>query len=508
MTWTSLHCRLSWRPDHVDAFIIQKIAPLFDGDWFYVRYWETGPHLRIRYRGTRDLRQSILDLVTAADYPLLDIDPAAYYEDINAPEGPWLPHGDIREVPYEPEVERYGGPEGLPIAEDLFCRSTEVALAVLRSTRSKSARLSAAIGLAISTTQALGLDRSEAAAWLRMMGASWRYAQEPSAEPSLESHIAAHQILSQRGKEISARWDRPASPATAHWIEQIRAANVTMELPPHFWASQLHMLFNRIGINPEQERMVCWLVAAAALAPDGLGPFHGNDSDQRYLEASKFLPGFINQFPRTAAKPPTAEKNWTVALPQPDELDVPLVTALNDRHTSREEALKGTLAAQELSTLLSTAQGGRPYPSAGAQYCARIRVIALSVDGLTPGCYEFDEVCRTLEWTGPRPSIPDLESTSMWFGPGTTELADTPAVLALYVRIGELRQTYGMRALRFAFTEAGHLAQNLGLVAAAMGLSMGTIGGIYDDLAHDLLALDGVNATLVYLLPIARPESG
>jgi thiopeptide-type bacteriocin biosynthesis protein len=492
----------------VDAFIIQKLAPLFDGDWFYVRYWETGPHLRIRYRGTRDLRQSILDLVTAAGYPLLDIDPAAYYEDINAPEGPWLPHGDIRAVPYEPEVERYGGPEGLPIAEDLFCRSTEVALAVLRSTRSKSARLSAAIGLAISTTQALGLDRPAAASWLRMMGASWRYAQEPSAPPSLESHIAAHQILSQRGKEISARWDRPASPATAHWIEQIRAANARMDLPPHFWASQLHMLFNRIGINPEQERMVCWLVAAAALAPDGLSAFHGNDSDQRYLEASKFLPGFINQFPRTAAKPPPAEKNWTVALPPPDELDVPLVTALNDRHTSREEALSGTLQAQELSTLLSTAQGGRPYPSAGAQYCARIRVIALDVGGLAPGCYDFDEVCRTLEWTGPRPSIPDLESTSMWFGPGTTELANTPAVLALYVRIGELRETYGMRALRFAFTEAGHLAQNLGLVAAAMGLSMGTIGGIYDDLAHDLLALDGVNATLVYLLPIARSESG
>jgi thiopeptide-type bacteriocin biosynthesis protein len=503
VTWTSLHCRLSWQPDHVDAFISEKLAPLFDGDWFYVRYWETGPHLRIRYRGTRDLRQSILDLVTAAGYPLLDIDPAAYYADINATEGPWLPHGDVREVPYEPEVERYGGPEGLPVAEDLFCRSTEVALAVLRSARSESARLSAAIGLAISTTKALGLDRPAAAAWLRTMGASWRYAQEPAAAPSLESHIAAHQILSQRGKEISARWDRPSSPATAHWIEQIRAAKAKIDLPPQFWASQLHMLFNRIGINPEQERMVCWLVAAAALAPDGLGSFHGDDSDQRYLEASKFLPGFINQFPRTAGKPPAREKNWTVALPPPDELTVPLVTALNERHTSREDALNGTLDARELSTLLATAQGGRPYPSAGAQYCARVRVIALTVNGLAPGCYDFDEVCRTLEWTGPQPSIPDLESTSMWFGPGTTELAGTPAVLALYVRIGELRQTYGMRALRFAFTEAGHLAQNLSLVAAAMGLSMGTIGGIYDDLAHDLLALDGVNATLVYLLPIA-----
>ncbi|MBP2324116.1 thiopeptide-type bacteriocin biosynthesis protein [Kibdelosporangium banguiense] len=507
MTWNSVHCRLSWQSGHVDDFVTGKLAALFEGDWFYVRYWETGPHLRIRYRGKQDLRQSILDLVTATDHPLLDIDPVAYYAEIGAPGGEWLPHGDVREVPYEPEIERYGGPEGLPIAEDLFCRSTEVAVAVLRSTRSKSARLSAAIGLAITTTRALGMDRPAAAAWLRTMGASWRYAQEPATSPSLESHIAAHQILSQRGKEISARWDRPDNPAAAHWSEQIRAARAKADLPPRFWASQLHMLFNRMGVSPEEERMVCWLVAAAALAPDGLSTFHGDDSDQRYLEASKFLPGFINQFPRTASKPPAPAKNWTMALPPPENLTVPLVTALNDRHTSRDEALSGTLTTVELSTLLWTAQGGRPYPSAGAQYCARIRAIALSVEGLTPGCYDFDEICRTLEWTGPCPSVPDLESTSMWFGPGTTELSGTPAVLALYVRIGELRQTYGLRALRFAFTEAGHLAQNLGLTAAAMGLSMGTIGGIYDDLAHDLLALDGVNATLVYLLPVARSES-
>ncbi|MET0233892.1 MAG: thiopeptide-type bacteriocin biosynthesis protein [Kibdelosporangium sp.] len=506
MTWRSLHCRVSWQPEHVDAFIAGKLAPLFDGDWFYVRYWETGPHLRIRYRGTRDLRQSVLDLVTAANHPLLDIDPAAYYAGIGAPEGSWLPHGDVREVPYEPEIERYGGPAGLPVAEDLFCRSTEVALAVLQSARSTSARLSAAIGLAIATTKALGLDRSSAAAWLRTMGASWRYAQEPATPPTLESHIAAHRVLSQRGKEISARWDRPASPAIAHWIEQIRAAMAKADLLPHFWASQLHMLFNRIGINPEQERMICWLVAAAALSPEGLTAFHDNDSDQRYLEASKFLPGFINQFPRTMNKTAPPEKNWTVALPAPEDVTVSLVAALGARHTSREEALTGTLDTRELSTLLSTAQSGRPYPSAGAQYCARVRVIALAVDGLTLGCYDYDEVCRALEWTGPPPSVPDLESTSMWFGPGTTELAGTPAVLALYVRLGDLRQTYGMRALRFAFTEAGHVAQNLGLVAAAMGLSMGTIGGIYDDLAHDLLALDGVNATLVYLLPVARTE--
>jgi SagB-type dehydrogenase family enzyme len=510
VTWTSLHCRLSWQPEHVDAFIVDELAPLFDDDWFFVRYWETGPHLRIRYHGSPDLRQDIQELVTASCHPVLDIDPAEYRASINAPDGPWLPHGDVREVPYEPEPDRYGGVDALPLAEDLFCRSTEVAVAVLRSVQSGSAKLSAAIDLTIATTRALGLARPAAAAWLRVMGVSRRYAQEPTSPPTLESHRAAYRILARHGREISARWCRPPNPATTHWTDHIRDARTEMELPPHVWAAQLHMLFNRIGITPELERMTSWLVAASALSPDGMTPFHDNDDDLRYLEASKFLPGFTDRLPKTVEPRPQPEQRgtWSVPLPTPDILITPLDTALKARHTSRAEELSGTLDIQQLSTLLATAQGDRPYPSAGAQYCARVRVIALAVDGLAPACYEFDEVNEMLAWTGPCPSIKDLESTSMWFGPDTTELAGTPAVLALYVRIGDLRQAYGMRAVRFAFTEAGHVAQNFGLVAAAMGLSIGTVGGIYDDLAHDLLALDGVNDTLVYLMPVAAQSLG
>jgi hypothetical protein len=91
----------------------------------------------------------------------------------------------------------------------------------------------------------------------------------------------------------------------------------------------------------------------------------------------------------------------------------------------------------------------------------------------------------------------------MWFGPTVAPLADTPAMLALYVELGGLRRTYGLRALRFAYVEAGHLAQNLGLVAAALSIRMGLVGGFYDDLANDLFRLDGVNNTLVYLIPLA-----
>jgi nitroreductase len=51
--------------------------------------------------------------------------------------------------------------------------------------------------------------------------------------------------------------------------------------------------------------------------------------------------------------------------------------------------------------------------------------------------------------------------------------------------------------------DAGHLAQNLVLVSAALDIRTGLVGGFYDDLANDLFRLDGVHDTITYLLPLA-----
>lgn len=527
MTWTGVHCRLSWAQSHVDAFLTEAIGPLLDAEtvagritgWYFLRYWETGPHLRIRVRHASPVRVAEIiarldKLVANADYPVAEPDPAEFHASIGAEPGTWLPHGDIREVPYVPEVLRYGGPDALPAAEELFCRSTEVALAALPALTTQSAKLSAAFGLAIATTTALGLDRPAAAAWLRAHGAGWRQANEPAQPPSIESHETAARILDRHAVTLDHQWSEPLTGAAAHWAEHVRTA-LTAVGPgrPYVWASQLHMLFNRLGLSAEEERLVCWVVAGSAVAPGGVTPFHADGADapdRAYQQASKFQPGFPGQLPAQA--PPITLPHWLphADLPAPREVTASLTDALRLRHSSHD--WRGTIDARQLASLLWTAHGvlpgeelpRRPYPSAGAAYCARIRVVALDVEGLTPGCYDVDEVNRKLLRTGPAPSIADLDATSMWFGPGASSLAETPALLALYVRNGALRERYGLRALRFAFTEAGHLAQNLGLVAAATGLALGTIGGFYDDVAHDVLGLDGIDDTLVYLLPLGR----
>ncbi len=527
MTWTGLHCRVSWTTADVDTFLTTNLGPLLAADvaaghiggWYFLRYWETGPHLRVRVRGASatyvtDLAERVAKLIANADHRLLDHDHEEYYASIGAPDVSWLPHGDVREVPYEPEIARYGGLDALPVSEELFCRSTEVALAVLPATRTTSAKLSAAFGLAMATATALGFDRPGAAAWLRSLAASWRNVSEPAQPPSTGSHRAASLILSRHAETLDRKWAAEPTGATAHWASHLRAAYTAVGPDRDYvWASQLHMLFNRLGLTPEEERLVCWVVAASAATPGALTPFHDDGADapdRRYQQASKFLPGFDEQLPHTLPEP---RPSWQprVSLPAPEHVPASLTSALRDRASAH--SWSGTLSARELASLLWTAQGSsrtsgygphRPYPSAGAAYCARLRIAALDVDGLEPGSYDVDEVSRELIRTGPAPSVPDLEDTSVWFGPGAESLERTPAMLGLYVRNGFLRQKYGLRALRFAFTEAGHLAQNLSLVAAATGLALGMIGGFYDDVAHDVFGLDGVDETLVYLLPLAR----
>ncbi|SDF79566.1 thiopeptide-type bacteriocin biosynthesis domain-containing protein [Lentzea fradiae] len=498
MTWTGLHCRVNWKRADVDTFVADSLAPLMAGrEWFFLRYWETGPHLRVRVQGDPgDLRSELADLVAAQDFATTADEPG------------WLPHGDVREVEYVPETARYGGPAALPVAERLFCRSTEVAVAVLQAARTESGRLTAALQLTMTTAKALGLDLPQAASWLRTLGTGWRTVTEWAPAPTIGSHLAAHQLLAQRGQDLADRWHRDPTGVLAHWAGEVRAAREELGTwLPHVWASQLHMLLNRLGIGPNEERLVCWTTAAAALSPTGLTDFHADGAtapDRRYLEASKFLPGFGDQLPRTPAPAPQFAP-WLPTVPLQSTVDEMLASAFRARRTSRE--LQGTLTADQLGTMLWTAMapsdGRRPYPSAGARYCARLRLIALDVDGLAPGRYEVDETNRTLIRLGDAPSVDDLEATSMWFGKDRTELTGTPAVLALYVRIGLLRESYGLRALRFAFTEAGHLAQNLTVTAAHGNIRTGLVGGFYDDLAHDVIGLDGVDDTLVYFLPLA-----
>lgn len=545
--WSSIHVYLRWAPEHVDVFLSDDLGPIMAaltetgqiGDWFFIRYGEGGPHLRIRMRGAAQatvtsLRTRLTRLVRAVGYPVAQDLPAR---------DEWYPHGQVREEVYEPETERYGGSVALEVAEDVFCHSTQVALLALARTKPRPARMAIAVDLVLATASALDLDALGTVRWLRRGAIAWRWHRDLTTlappmvqEPALRAAAAQAGVVARRFAEIqSAAGNR--NWLTGRWTADVRAARARLETAPdlgrerwlQIWSSQVHMLLNRLGLLPDEERSLSWFITSCLQAPDGSTDFFGDHPaafDRRYVQASSFAVSRMSwQQPRDAERPPPQPRynpyaRPAVLLPAEPLPKVGMDEVLSARACARGD-LGGTLRAVDLGTLLwpsyaTISDPGRrdgrpyrPYPSAGAQYVARIRLVAREVQGLDPGLYELDPDGRRLMPLSAPPDDDELTASSMWFGSqaheiGRVELASLPALLGLYVEVTALRARYGLRALRFALLEAGHLAQNLTLVAAAAGVSLGVLGGFYDDVAHEVFMLDGVDDILAYLMPVGR----
>lgn len=84
--------------------------------WFFIRYADPQPHLRVRFHGAPDaLLGGLWPLLRAAAAPLLD-------------------DGRIRRLTletYEREVERYGGPAGIELAEQVFHADSDAVLEIV-----------------------------------------------------------------------------------------------------------------------------------------------------------------------------------------------------------------------------------------------------------------------------------------------------------------------------------------------------------------------------------------
>ena len=84
--------------------------------WFFIRYSDPDPHLRLRVHGVAEtLQQKIWPSLRAAAEPFLD-------------------DGRIWRITldtYEREIERYGGPDGIEVAERLFHADSEAVLRIV-----------------------------------------------------------------------------------------------------------------------------------------------------------------------------------------------------------------------------------------------------------------------------------------------------------------------------------------------------------------------------------------
>ncbi len=148
----------------------------------------------------------------------------------------------------------------------------------------------------------------------------------------------------------------------------------------------------------------------------------------------------------------------------------------------------------------------RPTPSAGGLYPHEIYIIALRVSGIDPGIYHYNPFESIIEKVSSSYKLRVLEG-KLW--EIFTGLPEEPWLVGIIITAIPNRQVikYFSRAYRFIFLEAGHIAQNISLLATANGLGVLPVGGYYDDELISLLNIDQRIEIPIYPLFVGKPKS-
>lgn len=567
-SWRALHVYCHRGKAATDRLVTEALVPavreLREQDlidrWFFIRYWEGGPHLRIRLGGTDKERldravgsmRAAMEAARSAE-PAPELDPIEFYRQFSIPadqaaELEWNADGTIAETEYRPETDRYGGPRGIGPSEDLFGVSSELAAVVIARAGAERARTGAALDLLLGFVSAMYGTAAESVGWLRQYATMWRYLDPAVAETFARTRAAAEATVAASGPELLRRRGamRQAAPAPyRRWWDEVGATTTRLrelgdagELtgdPDAIMVSHLHMLYNRLGLTASDEVYLAWMASLLIASPGEAADYFADGpdaADRAYHERSKFRPATMDtQQPRpgeSIVRTLDFASDDPIPLPQTDPglAAAPLSEVIAARRSART-GLSGRLALEPVATLLGLGTGvvdTEPYetaepphrrqvmanPSAGMAYPLIVRLMARDVDGLRPALYEYLPRTHELQQVGRLPGGDALKYSSPFFigDPPRLDVAEAPAVVFLGAALGRLRARYGLRAHRFAMLEIGHAAQTLLLVSTALGLPAVSVGGFYDDAVAEIAQLDGYDEILGYVIPLGSPPDG
>lgn len=269
-----------------DQLVAQLVTPfvahcqennLID-QYFFIRYSENGPHIRLRLFGTPTVLENTVK--------------PALQEQL-------LPDMDLRWIPYEPEIARYGGPAGIAIAEDFFHQSSQTSLQLISQFLGKGqgARLGKGLLAMVVLIHAFYNERAEAAHFFHNY--STGYLKSRVRNPELQTHwrnkfqqgfdkqsamLAAY--VNETWKRLDA--NAPVTPVLDAYYRQMETSKTRFasafeagdlrqqdDTPFTDWhnatraiiSSYVHMMNNRLGINIEDETYLAYLITQALSPP-------------------------------------------------------------------------------------------------------------------------------------------------------------------------------------------------------------------------------------------------
>lgn len=184
---------------------------------------------------------------------------------------------------------------------------------------------------------------------------------------------------------------------------------------------------------------------------------------------------------------------------------------LVEQRESLRQYADTSLTLEELAYLLWGTQGvksvtekpvsKRTVPSAGSRHAFETWLLVNKVEGLAPGLYRYmalehelahldavkDMRERLTEACLKQPHVRNSAVTFFW-------VASPPRMVWRYCQ----------RGYRYLYLDAGHVCQNLYLLAESIGCGVCAIAAYDDDLVNQALGIDGVELLAIYIATLGK----
>ena len=242
-----------------------------------------------------------------------------------------------------------------------------------------------------------------------------------------------------------------------------------------------------------------------------------NNIGKEFMEMTKYKN--LGVYPQKQGVPmppielPVDSSQELIDLPSGKDLQIENFDFVNlvEKRKSLRKYADEPITLEELAYLLWGTQGVktvtdrpvsfRTVPSAGSRHPFETYLLVNQVSGIEPGLYRYlalsHQLVRMNGFDGIRE---DLTSACL-----KQKHVYNSAVTFTWVAIPE-RTTwrYGSRGFRYIHLDAGHVCQNLYLLAESIDCGVCAIAAFDDDMANNALHLDGENQFVIYLASLGK----
>jgi len=263
----------------VYSFVSTVMNRRWADQFFFIRYWENGPHIRLRLKSSAsDPDEHLRTLLLKHFEEYFSKHPSIRlreWEGMSA-------NNSVAFVAYQPEVERYGGADGMVVAERQFMLSSQVALKIFSESENWTYQdgLTNAIILHTSFAHAMKMDLSTATDFFRGVYSGWLSSAERLIENNTTENKPAEQIFAESfekqegalvpfvnelwsgleaNEDFADEWLNLWIRETGLIYEDLRGINLHRGYPVFY--SYVHMTNNRLGISNHDEGYLGFLIS-------------------------------------------------------------------------------------------------------------------------------------------------------------------------------------------------------------------------------------------------------